>query len=156
MKVTASSMLRRAWLWTARTTSWWRTGATPGQSLDCLELSRKTSTISLNVNFMAFSFYPIKTLWPYPHQHFLPPLKVNFIKTLMSLLTQDPGVWPVRVIPLLREHAGLPPVRPPGPRPHPRGQHRGGGQRQPLHQDLQVPPIRMECTVKHGQTRSYL
>ena len=149
----ASSTLPRAWRWTARTTSWWRTGATPGQA--AILLLRKTPTISLNVNFMAFSFYPVKILTITLTLFAGSKSIVNTVKTvLMSLVTQDPGVWPVRVIPLLCEHPGLPAVRPPGPGPDTRGEHRGGGQRQPLHQDIQVSPVRTGCTVKHGQILS--
>ena len=152
----ASSTLPRAWRWTARITSWWQTGETPGQAL-LLITSKKTPTISLNVNFMAFSFYPLKiliiTLTLFAGSKSI----VNTIKTvLMSLVTQDPGVWPVRVIPLLCEHPGLPAVRPPGPGPDTRGEHCGGGQRQPLHQDIQVSPVRMGWDVLSNKARSYL
>ena len=75
VKATASLMLRRVWLWTVRTTSWWRIGATPGQTAVTIVL-RKPSAIILNVNFMAFCFYLVKTLtMPSTcHQHFLPAL----------------------------------------------------------------------------------
>ena len=54
---------------------------------------RKTATISLNVNFMAFSFYPVKILTITPTLFAGSKSIVTTIKTvLMSLVTQDPGV----------------------------------------------------------------
>lgn len=69
-----------------------------------------------------------------------------------SVLCDKPGVWQLRVLPVLYQHIGGPPVRPSGAGPHIWWACGGGGLWEPLLQSLPLPAVdRRLGHCKHWQ-----